>query len=174
MENSNKKGGLSSLISSVVDCAALLFGLIAFCMLFVDCVKLSNVYVGSSNYKGSEIVFGNNLLGFSFMNFLAFLFVFAASALVALNFFGVLDGFDFDFEIIAMVLFAVAAILFFLMPVFVNVKQIGGSDMFTFKSKQMAVGAVMAAVLSLLAAIVLGAKQAFNYLVKGGYIKISD
>lgn len=174
MKNSNKKGGLSSYISSVADGAALLFGLVAFCMLFVDCVKLSSVLLGSYSYKGSEIVFGNNILGFSFMNFLAFLFTFAASVLVALNFFGVFDDIWFDFEVVAMLLFAVAAILFFLMPVFVNIKQIEGSDMYSFTGRHMAVGTVMAAVLSLLAAIVLAAKQAFKILVSGGYIKVSD
>lgn len=165
MSNSNKKGGLGSLLSPIVDGAALTFGLIAFCMLLVDCVAVSGSGV-SSTYKGYAIVFGvGDLLGFSFLNFLAFFFVLIASVLVGLSFFGFFDKIDFDFGLIAAMLFAIAAVLFFFSPVLVNVLRV-------FKARQMAIGSIVAAILSLVSAVLLGLKQAIKFLEKSGYIKL--
>lgn len=164
----SKKGGLKSLVSELVDGAALLFGLIAFCMLFVSCVELTGIYA-SSFYTGSQIVFGfGGVLSFSFMNFLPFFFVFVAVIIVALNFFGAFKSLDFDVEIIATALFLVAAVLFFWSPRFVQINN--GA----FSGRKLATGLIMAAMLSILSAIVLGAKQIFDYLVKNGYVKVSE
>ncbi len=175
MAGSNKSGGIKSLVSEIADGAVLLFGLIAFCMLFVSCVKLGNsALLGSAYapYTGIQIVFGyNNVLGFSFMNFLPFFFVFVALVIVILNFFGAFSSFkDFDIEIVATALFLLATVLFFWSPKFVNIT----SQTNVFSEKKLGVGLIMAGVLSVLCALILGAKQTFSYLVKKGYISVSD
>ena len=91
MDNYENNDSVKIGLSDIINGAMLLFGLTAFCMLFVDCVKCVKVFGGETVcFKGYEIAFGGaHVLTFSFFNFLPFLFVLAASILVGLKFFGI-------------------------------------------------------------------------------------
>lgn len=174
MDNNQKNDSVKIGLSDIINGAALLFGLTAFCMLFVDCVKCTNVFRATTCFKGHQVVFGgvNGLLTFSFFNFLPFLLVLVASILSGLKFFGVdLSGKYLDWIIAG--LFALAAVFFFVSPLALNFAQTDEARQFkNIYSFHMAVGLIVAAILSLLSALIVAAQKAFEILEKKGAFNV--
>lgn len=179
MDNYENNDSVKIGLSDIINGAVLLFGLTAFCMLFVDCVKCVKVVnlIGSETvcFKGYEIAFGGaHVLTFSFFNFLPFLFVLAASVLVGLKFFGIkLDFKVIDADWVIAALFGFATVFFFISPVTLRFS----SDATAFKNGRsfyMAAGLIVASILSLLSALVLAAQKTLQILIKKGVINVKQ
>lgn len=101
------------LMPLIVSGVALLFGIVAFCLMFADALKVVGV-----TYTGSQIAFGYSekilvesvqMLGFNFLAFLAYLLPVIGGVL------GLVFSKSKLFSIISAALFAVGAVLIFMM-----------------------------------------------------------
>lgn len=101
------------LLPLIVSGVALLFGIVAFCLMFADAVKVVGV-----TYTGNQIAFGlttkslflgdMQILGFNFLAFLAYLLPLIGGVL------GLVFSKSKLFSIISAALFAVGAVLIFM------------------------------------------------------------
>lgn len=174
MENYDKNDSIKISLSDIINAVVLLFGLTAFCMIFVDCVKCTNFLRATTCFKGYQTAFGGaaGILSFSFFNFLPFLFVLVASVFAGLKFFGIKIS-DFDFDWIVAGLFFLAAIFFFVSPVTLQFQSTTEAQNFkNIYSFYMGVGLIVAAVLSLFASLLVAGQKVFGILVKKGYFNV--
>ena len=154
-------GKKKSLKTYIPGAIALVLGIAAFCMMFLDAVKYSAdaiVTTVSYKYSGSQLAFGYKetalsqdvtILNFNFMVFLAFLLPLAGGIL------GLLSGKSFILKIIATACFVVGAVFMFSTTGFAN---IGMSDSQAELIKHMDValcaGPIVGGVISILGAVV--------------------
>lgn len=150
-------------LGSIFSCVAVLFAIVAFCMMFVNFVKFEAVVNGTTIgdptfYNGAKVTFGytkkttilghtdsTEILKFSFMNLLPYILLLAGIVFVALSFLG--KGGSL-MNILAVVAFALAAVFFFLAPQFTTLATESDSI-----KKSLAVGAILAAVFSIISAV---------------------
>ena len=152
---SKKKQSKNAL--NVYYCGALLLGLIALIMIFVNNVNIVGAYSGEVHYAGSGLwaVFGhttdNNISVFSFsvMNLITYLLVIAGMVLIGLKMGKVLKSKVVD--LVAIGLFVVGGIFFFLVPAFAISSY--ANALGSLVSLKLGVGAIVAGVLSLVSAI---------------------
>ena len=149
--------GKKSLKTYIPGAIALVLGIAAFCMMFLDAVKYSAdaiVTTLSYEYSGSQLAFGYvekdiTILNFNFMVFLAFFLPLAGGIL------GLLSGKSFILKIIATACFVVGAVFMFSTTGFAN---IGMSDSQAELVKHMDValcaGPIIGGVISVLGAVV--------------------
>ncbi|MBQ8451835.1 MAG: hypothetical protein IJ538_03565 [Clostridia bacterium] len=136
----------------MLECTAVLLGIVAVCMIFVHSLTVNLALGATAEYTGLQATFGYTAKGtlvdvvhfsFSFMNLLSYLLVLAAVVLVVLRLANVVKAKAVDW--IAVILFVVAGVLFFLMP------QLAVSELYNGVTKTLAVGAILSAVFSLVA-----------------------
>lgn len=151
-------------LSGYCDFVAMLFGVAAFCMMFLTCVK----YTDSARVKeftGYQIVFGysEKLIGsssvqwlvFSFMNLLPYILVLVGIFATALCAFGKRSSGLLG--IIAFAAFVVAAVFFFLAANFVTLHE---DAIFISKENfSLAVGSILSGSFSIVAALCFVAKK---------------
>lgn len=145
---------------------ASILGIIAFCMIFIETIKvpdtkvLGNV-IEREGYTGLKVVFGFKsddvaVFGFSFMALLAYLLMILGVVLSIFSYRTKKSNKVFDF--IAVFSFVVAGVLCFLMPGFVV-----GADTLAGKlvdeiDYTLAIGAIVSATASIFAAICMSVK----------------
>ena len=155
-------GKKKSLKTYIPGAIALVLGIAAFCMMFLDAVKYSATALGVTadlaKFSGSQLAFGYKetvlnqditILSFNFMVFLAFVLPLAGGIL------GLLSGKSFILKIIATACFVVGAVFMFSTTGFAN---IGMSDSQAELVKHMDValcaGPIIGGVISVLGAVV--------------------
>lgn len=149
-------------LSGYCDFAAILFGVAAFCMMFLTCVKFSGSVL-SKEFTGYQVAFGYSeksgsvsvqILAFSFMNLLPYILVVAGVAATALCAFGRRSsGF---LGAIAFAAFVVAAVFFFLAANFVVLPE---SSVLSKENFALAIGSILSGSFSIVAALCFVAKR---------------
>ena len=150
-------------LSGYCDFAAILFGVAAFCMMFLTCVKYTGVFTGTTEFTGYQIAFGYSaksgsvsvqMLAFSFMNLLPYILVLVGIFATALCAFGKRSSGLLG--IIAFAAFVVAAVFFFLAANFVVLPE---STLFSKENFSLAVGSILSGSFSIVAALCFVAKK---------------
>ena len=131
------------LLFSILSLIAAVLGLLAIFTMFLSALEWQGAIAVVDRINGFEAVFGSNRLGFSFMNFLAYLLVLAGAVFSAVSF---LKKGSKMFTLTATGCFLFAVILFFCFVPFTNWVRGDG------KSWGLGVGPILGAICSLLAA----------------------
>ncbi len=134
-------------LSAVLRIVALVMGAVALCFAFLAGVKFTGKLVGTEvTVTGFEAMFGKeDLLGFSFMTMIAFLLPVAGGVLIMFK--------SKLLNIIATACFLVGAIFLFIVPSFVVLVE---GSLFSAYTASLAVGTILAAIMSILATLVAG------------------
>ena len=157
-----KKNNVGTLLSAV----AVVLGVVAVCMFFLTSVKVvTNVLgvTGTTEFVGKDVVFGReNYAGFSFMNLLPYILVIVGVVFAIVSLVSKKNAKMFDY--IAGLALVVAGVLFFVTAGFTqwiesyrNVLDLGIKAETTTVS--LGVGAIISAITSILAGILVCAKQ---------------
>ncbi len=149
-------------IGKILYGLAVVLGLVALAMIFVDAVELSMKGISQTEgLTGLEVAFGRSendvkILEFSIMALLPVILAVAGVVLSALQAVAKKGSKLLDFVIVAC--FVVAGVLYFVMPSFV----VYSDAMALFKDayvKKLAIGSIVSAVCSILAGVVVLAKS---------------
>ena len=160
-----------STLGLVFSAGAVIFAIVAVCMMFADAVKLvsgENVLV---SYKGTQVAFGYSetypiigevkFLNFSFMNLLPYILALAGAVVAVL---AALSKKSFLLNIIAVACFVAAAVFFFTAASYVSVAGSEGSGSLNALVKnivdalkdgdnlKIAIGSILGGVFSIVAA----------------------
>ena len=149
----------SSNLGRILYFVALALGVVAICMLFVNVVatpdaKTAIGTVEGVKVTGLQVAFGHSekeieILGFSVMALIPWILVIAGVVLTALNTFSKKGSKLFDF--ISIAAFIVAGVLFFIMPNFMVFAETLAGAVWEALEWKLAVGAIVAAVCSIVA-----------------------
>ena len=158
-----KKSNLGKVFYAV----ALVLGIVAVAMLFVTAVKTPDTTVLGATVKGNtvsgfQLAFGYAedevaRLGFSFMGLLPWLLTLAGTVVTLLNTLSKKGSALFDF--VAVGTFIAAGVLFFLTPNFMIFADTIPGGILKAMDWKLAVGSIVAAITSLLAGVVVLAKN---------------
>lgn len=149
-------------LSGYCDFVAMLFGVAAFCMMFLTCVKYTGI-ISNYDFTGYQIAFGYaeksgsvsvQMLAFSFMNLLPYILVLVGIFATALCAFGKRSSGLLG--IIAFAAFVVAAVFFFLAANFIVLPE---SAILTKENFSLAVGSILSGSFSIVAALCFVAKK---------------
>jgi hypothetical protein len=166
MAKKNKKGGLFSL-GNLLSLVAIAAGVVALCMIAMPSLtiegKLATFGLAEdlTNYSGLKVVFGAKTekyeyILFSFMNLLPYILVLVGLVVLALKVLGKMGGLA---NIIAVVAFVAAGVLFLLVPNFTILSEgfeaaIKVANLLTeVVSLKLATGALISAVCSFVAGV---------------------
>ncbi len=134
--------------------AALVLGVVAICMIFVDSVSV-DVILGTVTYTGLQTTFGYateyvTYFSFSILNLIPYLLALCAVIMLALRLTKNTKAKTMDW--LAVVAFAVAAVLFFVAPSLVV------SELYKNATKALATGTIISAVSALCAGAAVAVK----------------
>ena len=134
-------------LSVVLRIVALVFGVAAFCFAFLASVKFTGKIIGTeTTLTGFEVMFGKeNLTGFSILTVLAFVLPLAGGVLVILK--------SKLLNIVSLICFVAGAVMLFIVPSFVVLVE---GSLFIAYDACLAVGTILAAVVSILGAFISG------------------
>ena len=160
-----KKSGFG--LGKILSIVAIVLGLVAVCMLFVDAVKVPDTEllgntVKGEGYSGLKVAFGYKeedtaVFAFSFMGLLPVILVLAGMVLSGLNAFSKKGSKMLDY--VAMIAFVVAGVLYFIMPSFVVCADTLLGKIAAEIDYVLAVGSIVAAICSILAGLAVLAKN---------------
>ena len=160
-----KKKSKSNL-GKIFGVVAAVLGLVAICMIFVDTIKIPDTeifgkVVEGKGYSGLDVVFGFKsedvaVFNFSIIALLPYLLIIAGVVLSVLN--CARKG-NKVLDFVTAGLFIVAAVLCFLMPSFVVCSDTLPGKIAAEVDYTLAVGAIVSAISSIFAAIVVAAKS---------------
>ena len=134
-------------LSVVLRIVALVLGVAAFCFAFLASVKFTGKIIGTeTTLTGFEVMFGKeNLTGFSILTLLAFVLPLAGGVLVILK--------SKLLNIVSLICFVAGAVMLFIVPSFVVLVE---GSLFIAYDAYLAVGTILAAVVSILGAFISG------------------
>lgn len=166
-----KKRKKSSTLSLALSAGAVLFAIVAVCMMFVNAVELVSGENVLAQYKGTQVAFGYSktypvfgevkFLNFSFMNLLPYLLALGGGVVAVL---AALGKKSFLLNVIAAACFVLAAIFFFTAASYVSVAGSEGSSSWSAAVKsivdalkdgenlKIAIGSILGGVFSIIAA----------------------
>ena len=166
-----KKRKKSSTLGLALSAGAVLFAIVAVCMMFVNAVELVSGDSVLAQYKGTQVAFGYSetypiigevkFLNFSFMNLLPYLLALAGGVVAVL---AALGKKSFLLNVIAAACFVAAAIFFFTAASYVSVAGSEGSGTLNALVKnivdalkdgdnlKIAIGSILGGVFSVIAA----------------------
>lgn len=160
-----KKSGFD--LGKILYVVAIVLGLVAVCMLFVDAVKVPDTEVlgntiEGEGYSGLKVAFGYKeedtaVFGFSFLGLLPVILVLVGMVLTALNTASKNSNKILDY--VSMIAFVVAGVLYFIMPSFVVCTDTLLGKVAAEIDYVLAVGSIIAAICSILAGVVVLAKN---------------
>lgn len=166
-----KKRKKSSTLGLALSAGAVLFAIVAVCMLFVNAVELVSGDNVLAQYKGTQVAFGYSetypiigevkFLNFSFMNLLPYLLALGGGVVAVL---AALGKKSFLLNVIATACFVAAAIFFFTAASYVSVAGSEGSSAWSSAIRsivdslkdsdnlKIAIGSILGGVFSIVAA----------------------
>lgn len=134
---------------------ALIFGIAAACMMFLDAVKY-DVLIGDVTFSGMQLAFGYKVWEFNIMITLAFLLPLAGGIVAVVTKNGLIS------KIISTACFVVGAVFLFSMTAYLG---IGGNE-YSSEGAALAVGPIIAGVLAILGAAVCFFKGTLAKVIK--------
>ncbi len=160
-----------STLGLALSAGAVIFAIVAFCMMFANAVELVSGENVLASYKGTQVAFGYSetypiigevkFLNFSFMNLLPYILVLAGAVVAIL---AALGKKSFLLNIIAVACFVLAAVFFFTAASYVSVAGSEGSSSWSALVKnivdalkdgdnlKIAIGSILGGVFSIVAA----------------------